>query len=195
MHTASLTLDGLGCLRGGRIVFSGVTLALGPGGAALVSGPNGSGKTSLLRVIAGLLPPFAGAAESDGRIAFTGEASALDPELPLARALRFWARLDGGGRTEVDRGLEAMGLGPLAEVPVRMLSAGQLRRAGLARVIAGNAAIWLLDEPGNGLDAESRTRLETAMAAHRAAGGIVVAATHQPLALPDAAPLAMEPAA
>lgn len=191
MHTVSLTLEGLGCLRGGRIVFSGIDLALGPGGAALVSGPNGSGKTSLLRTIAGLLPPFAGTVSREGRIVFAGEAAALDADRPLARALRFWARLDGGGEAETRRGLEAMGLDRLAEVPVRMLSAGQLKRAGLARVIAGGAPTWLLDEPANGLDAESRARLERAMAAHRAAGGIVVAATHQPLALPEAQKLAM----
>jgi heme exporter protein A len=109
--------------------------------------------------------------------------------------LLYWARIDGGGADEVARGLEAMALEKLADVPVRMLSAGQLKRATLARVIAGPAAIWMLDEPGNGLDKEAQARLEAAIANHRAAGGIVVAATHQPLAMDGAVKIPMGSAA
>ncbi len=173
-------------MRGDRLLFSGLDLTLDAGGAALVTGPNGAGKTSLLRLIAGLLRPEAGRVEMDGRLAFGAIEPALDRELPLERALLYWARIDGGGAAEVATGLAAMGLAPLAEVPIRMLSTGQLKRAGLARVIGSGAEIWLLDEPANGLDTEARGRLESAIADHRASGGIVIAATHQPLALPDA---------
>ncbi|MEO1170327.1 MAG: heme ABC exporter ATP-binding protein CcmA [Pseudomonadota bacterium] len=185
--SASLTLEALGCVRGDRLLFSALDLSLGSGDAALVTGPNGAGKTSLLRLIAGLLRPQAGSIEIDGRLGFGAIEPALDRELPLERALLYWARIDGGGPADVARALAAMGLAALAEVPVRMLSTGQLKRAGLARVIASGTDIWLLDEPANGLDTEARGRLETVIADHRAQGGIAVVATHQPLAMPDAA--------
>jgi heme exporter protein A len=108
--------------------------------------------------------------------------------LSLKRGLGFWARIDGGN---ADSALAAMGLSRLAEVPVRMLSTGQRKRAALARVIASGAPLWLLDEPGNGLDMDGLARLEAAMAARRAAGGAILAATHQPLALPGAAQLVL----
>lgn len=181
----------MGCVRGGRALFTGVDLDLAPGDALAVTGPNGAGKTSLLRLVAGLLPAQAGSITCGGRMAFAGEQAALDPERPLARALRYWARIDGGGEAEVARALDAMGLGHLAEVPVRMLSAGQRKRASLARVIAGGAEIWLLDEPTNGLDTDSRERLEAAIAAHRAGGGIALVATHQPVAMAGARELAI----
>lgn len=187
--TASLALDGIGCVRGGRALFTGLGLALGAGDAVRVTGPNGAGKTSLLWILAGLLAAQAGEVRAEGRIALAGELAALDRDKPLEQALLYWARLDGGGREEVKRGLEAMAMTPLAGIPVRMLSTGQRKRAALARVIAGRADIWLLDEPANGLDRDSRARLEAAIAAHRAAGGIVVVATHQPLDLPGAAEL------
>jgi len=183
---SGLLLEDVACVRGGRLLFEGLNLALGPGEAAIATGPNGVGKSSLLRVAAGLLAPAEGRVERDGAVALAAEAAALDARLPLARALLFWARIDGRGATDVARGLDAMGLARLAEVPVRLLSTGQRRRATLARVIAATAPIWLLDEPGNGLDAESLDRLAIAMAAHRAGGGIVFAASHQPLGLHDA---------
>ncbi len=188
---ARLGFEDVACLRGDRLLFEGLSFALAPGGAALVTGPNGVGKSSLLRIAAGLLPAAAGQVRREGGIALANEAAALDPQRPLARALGFWAGLDGGGAGAVTRGLAAMGIANLAEVPVRMLSTGQRKRAALARVIAGDAAIWLLDEPGNGLDAASLDRLAAAMAAHRADGGIVLAASHQPLGLADAQPIAL----
>ena len=193
--SASLTLSDLGCIRGDHALFGGLALMLGAGSAARVTGPNGAGKTSLLRVIAGLLPAQAGTVEIEGAIAFAGEQAALDRDLPLGRALNYWAKLDGRETTAVKAALESMALGMLTDVPVRMLSTGQLKRAALARVIAGGADIWLLDEPANGLDSDAQARLETVIAGHRAAGGIVVAATHQPLEMPGAVPVPIGDAA
>jgi len=182
-----LVLDGVAALRGDRLLFDGLSLSLEDGGAVLVVGPNGAGKSTLLRIVAGLLPPSAGTITRRAAVAYDAETAALDPELPLAKALGFWAGLDGRDRHDVARGLDAMGIGGLAEVPVRILSTGQRRRAALARTIISRAPIWLLDEPGNGLDTIALERLMTAVAAHRAAGGAVIAATHQPLSLGDAA--------
>ena len=186
MSDAALRLNDVACLRGGRLLFRGVSLKLGPGDGALLTGPNGIGKSSLLRVCAGLLPAYAGTIERTGGIAMTDERLALDMDVPLARALGFWADLDGAAGQAIDRAMAAMALTPLADIPVRMLSTGQRKRAMLARVIASGAAIWLLDEPANGLDTASIDLLGGAVAAHLAAGGIVVAASHQPL--PIAAP-------
>ena len=191
MTTARLAFEKVACLRGGRLLFEGRSFALEPGQAGLLTGPNGVGKSSLLRMAAGLLAPAAGRIERDGAIAFTAEAAALDIRDPLETALRFWAKLDGGNRDDVARAMAALAIAPLAQVPVRMLSTGQRKRAVLARVIASQAEIWLLDEPGNGLDAASLDRLAVAMAAHRSAGGIVLAATHQPLGLVDPLEIAL----
>jgi heme exporter protein A len=183
-----LTLRGIACLRGGRLLFEGLDLALEPGGAAIVSGPNGAGKSSLIRIAAGLLRPIAGAVARGGRAALADEGLALDARLTLGRALAFWARLD---RADPAPALAAMGLSRLSEVPVHMLSTGQRKRAMLARVIASGALLWLLDEPLNGLDEEGCGRLNAAMAAHRAGGGAILAASHQKLELPDAAEVAL----
>ncbi|MDT7534924.1 heme ABC exporter ATP-binding protein CcmA [Sphingobium sp. SA2] len=189
MSDAALRLTDVACLRGGRMLFRGVSLTLGPGESALLTGPNGVGKSSLLRLCAGLLPAFAGTVDRRGGIALTDERLALDMDLPLATALAFWAQLDRAEPEAVSAALDAMALTRLADVPVRMLSTGQRKRAMLARVIASNAPIWLLDEPGNGLDSASTDLLGAAVAAHLASGGIVVAASHQPL--PMTAPLTL----
>lgn len=184
--SARLGFDRVACLRGPRLLFEDLSFALGPGQAALVTGPNGIGKSSLLRIAAGLLAPAAGQVDRQGRIALVNEAAALDPQASLGGALGFWAAIDGRPQADVSAALGAMDIAALAEVPVRMLSTGQRRRAALARTIASGADIWLLDEPGNGLDRASLARLAEAMAAHRAGGGIVLAASHQPLGLTDA---------
>jgi heme exporter protein A len=178
-----LRLEGVACRRGGRLLFEGLDLALGAGEAAVVSGPNGAGKSSLIRLAAGLLSAEAGRVERNAPMALADEFAALDPKLTLGRAVAFWARLDGA---DPAAGLAAFGLNALAGVPVRMLSTGQRKRAVLARVAAGRAPLWLLDEPANGLDGEGRRRLAEAMAAHRAGGGAILAATHQPIGLDGA---------
>ena len=178
-----LALHDVACLRGGRLLFEGLSLGLAPGEAALATGANGAGKSSLLRLAGGLLPAAAGTVSRRGTAALADEALALDPRQTLARALGFWARLDG---RDAAPGIEAMGLAHLAAVPVRMLSTGQRKRAALARAVASGASLWLLDEPANGLDAEGLERLAAAMAAHRAAGGAILAASHVPVGLDDA---------
>ncbi|MEO7504928.1 MAG: heme ABC exporter ATP-binding protein CcmA [Sphingomicrobium sp.] len=172
-----LDANGLALVRGGRLLFDGLDLTLEAGGGLLLAGLNGAGKSSLLRLIAGLLRPSAGRVER-AQAALADEALALDRELPLQRALAFW----GGPR--LGEAMAAYDLDRLAEVPVRMLSTGQARRARLARVMASGAPLWLLDEPTNGLDRDGAARLEAAIAAHRAAGGAVIAASHA--ALPGA---------
>ena len=176
-----LALEAVALARGGRRLVEALSFALAPGGAAVVSGANGTGKSTLLRVAAGLLAPAAGRVWRDGRVALLAETPALDGERRLRDALDVWARIDGG---EVD--LAAVGLAGLDAVPVRLLSTGQRRRAGLARVLASGAPIWLLDEPANGLDAAGVAMLEALIAAHRTAGGAAVVATHQPLAMTGA---------
>lgn len=178
-----LALDGIACVRGGRLLFEALSLALGPGEAALATGPNGAGKSSLIRLAAGLLRAAAGTV-ARAEAALADEHLALDERQGLEAALGFWV-------DDPRPGIAAMGLDPLVEMPVRILSAGQRKRAALARVIASGAPLWLLDEPGNGLDADGLSRLEAAMAAHRAAGGAILAATHQPLGLAGAACVAL----
>jgi len=178
-----LLLEGVACVRGGRLLFEGLSLALGPGEAALVTGPNGAGKSSLIRLAARLLRPAAGRVER-GQAALADEHLALDERRLLGDALAFWSK-------DSTTGIEAMGLAPLAGVPVRMLSAGQRKRAALARVVASGAPLWLLDEPANGLDGDGLARIEAAIAAHRASGGAILAASHHALALPGARRIAL----
>jgi heme exporter protein A len=159
--------------RGGRVLFEHLDLQLAPGEALQVTGPNGSGKSSLIRLAAGLLRAERGRVERS-ELALADDALAFDRELPLKRALGFW----GGA---VDEAMDALGIGHLAHVPVRLLSSGQGKRATLARVAASGAPLWLLDEPLNALDGEGAARLARAIAAHLQSGGAVLAASHQPL--------------
>jgi heme exporter protein A len=185
-------------VRGGRQVFAGLSFALAPGEILVLRGPNGSGKSSLLRLLAGFLPPAA------GQIAWAGEWVGLDPAAHRARLhhvghtdavkspltarenLAFAAALSGAPASAAAAGLEGFDLMPLAEVPARYLSAGQRRRLALGRLLTVRRPLWLLDEPGVGLDAASRERLERALAEHRAGGGIAVLATHGDVAVEDA---------
>lgn len=181
MSAARLAIKALACRRGGRLLFAGLDLDLAAGQSALIAGPNGIGKSSLLRIVAGLLTPFAGTVEATGTIALTDEAAALDREKTLRAALGFWATLDGASPDRVDTALADLGIAHLAEIPVRILSTGQRKRAALARTIASGADIWLLDEPANGLDVASAQALTQVVERHRAAGGIILAASHTPL--------------
>ena len=169
-----LRLDGVTLARGGRLLAEGIEIDLEPGDGLMLTGPNGCGKSSLIRVAAGLLGPAAGRIER-AAAALADDSLALDRELALGRALAFWR----GPR--LAEAMAAFGLDRLADVPVRMLSTGQARRARLARVMASGAPLWLLDEPLNGLDRDGAKRLEAALAAHRSVGGAVLAASHQPL--------------
>lgn len=178
-----LALHAVGCARGGRMLFHDLTLRLDAGDACLVTGPNGVGKSSLLRLAAGLLPPARGRVERSGAVALLAEASALDGERTVKQALAFWRALDGTEGRDEDA-LAAVGLAHLAQVSVRLLSTGQRRRVAFARVVASAAPLWLLDEPASGLDAAAVTLLEMAIGRHRAGGGAALIATHQPLALP-----------
>lgn len=191
-----LQADGLAAFRGERLVFSGVGFTVAPGGALLLTGPNGSGKSTLLRLVAGLVRPEAGRllwegqdaladpAAHAGRVAYLGHLDAVKPGLGVAENLRFW-----GTPTAIAAALAQMDLSALADLPARMLSAGQKRRLAIARLALCNARIWLLDEPTLGLDTASVERFGALLAAHRAGGGIVLAATHLPLPLPEAATL------
>ena len=165
---------GLALVRGGRLLFEGLDIAIAPGGAVLLTGPNGCGKSSLIRLVAGLLRASAGTLQR-ADVALANDDLALDRELGVRRAIAFWK----GPR--LNEAMAAFGLDTLAPVPVRLLSTGQARRARLARVMASGAPLWLLDEPLNGLDADGRERLQKAIEDHRSAGGGVLAASHQPL--------------
>lgn len=184
------------CLRGGRMVFGGLDFSLSASQALVLVGPNGSGKSTLLRVMAGLLAPIMGELRWDGesvlddpearrgRVHYVGHLEAIKPVLTVAENLRFWSGLGGPvDDRRLDRALETLGLSALADLPGRMLSAGQKRRVNLARVIAGEAPLWLLDEPTTALDRQSIGALERAIADHRAAGGMVVLSTHSDLAI------------
>jgi heme exporter protein A len=177
--TGLLRFEDVACWRGGRLLFEELSFTLEPGDALWVRGPNGVGKSSLLRLAAGLLPPASGKVQATPA-ALADDALALDRELPLEVALGFWTRLDGSSGGLPDA-LAAMGLQHLRAVPVRMLSTGQLRRARLARVVASGAPLWLLDEPLNGLDEAGAEQLGATLDRHRREGGAVLAASHGPL--------------
>ena len=184
MQASGLIARELFCRRGDRLLFGALNLAVQRGGAVHLVGPNGIGKTSLLRMLAGLLPPSppAGSVQWHGSAAYLDAKLALDEHLPLGQALEFWRKLDGAEELPLAR----LGLAGLADVPVRFLSTGQRKRAGLARLLGQRAEHWLLDEPLNGLDAAGAALVEELIAERRAAGGVVIAASHQPLALPEA---------
>lgn len=182
MQDSRIAANTLACRRGDRVLFTGLSFDLAPGEALHVAGENGIGKSSLIRILAGLLRPFAGDVDRRGAVGLLDERPALDPALPLGRALGFWQRIDGPADSELAR----LGLAHLVDVPVRYLSSGQKKRAAFARLLGQDAGIWLLDEPLNGLDDNGCQLAEALVREHCAGGGICVVASHQPIALPEA---------
>ncbi|MBI3513312.1 MAG: heme ABC exporter ATP-binding protein CcmA [Proteobacteria bacterium] len=192
---------GLACVRGDRLLFRGLGFVVKPGDALVLTGPNGSGKSSLLRLMAGLLAPAAGhltwagrPVEANreaqrGRVRWLGHLDAVKPTLTVRETLALHGRLHGAGAdpaAALDDALGALGIGALADTPGRQLSAGQRRRVALARLLVAPAPLWLLDEPTVGLDDAGFAAFGAVAAAHRAAGGAIVAATHSDLGLGDA---------
>jgi len=187
-----LSGQNLRCVRGGREVFAGLDFEANAGELLAVTGPNGSGKTSLLRLIAGLLMPTEGAIALAGGEAeltlaeqahYLGHRDALKPALSVMENLAFWRDFLGGEVSDAGKSLEAVGLDHAAHLPAAYLSAGQRRRLSLARLLAVRRPLWLLDEPTAALDAAGQELFAGLMRDHLARGGLIVAATHGPLGL------------
>jgi heme exporter protein A len=195
-----LSGHGLRCVRGGRNVFSSLDFAVSSGEAVAVTGPNGSGKTSLLRLIAGLLAPAEGTISLDGgdseltlaeQAHYLGHRDALKPALSVMENLGFWRDFLGGEMSDTRDCLAAVGLDHAAHLPAAYLSAGQRRRLSLARLVAVQRPIWLLDEPTTALDAAGQSLLASLMQDHLGRSGLIIAATHGALGL-EARELRME---
>lgn len=184
--------ENLSCVRGGRVVFARLDFRLQAGGALVLAGPNGSGKSSLLRLMAGLTPAAGGRllwdgdavaddpAAHRGRLHYVGHLDAVKPALSARETLVVAAGLRGDPDRDAapEDALAVMGIARLSDVPARYFSAGQRRRLALARLFASKATLWLLDEPRTALDTDAMARLDEAIAAHRAGGGMIVAALH-----------------
>jgi heme exporter protein A len=190
-----LSAADLTCRRGGRELFSGLSFAVAAGEALVVTGRNGSGKSSLLRLIAGLLRPEEGRISLEGgdpelglgeQAHYLGHHDALKPSLTAGENLRFWSAWLGPAENPPERALGKLGLEDLADLPAAYLSAGQKRRLSLARLITVYRPLWLLDEPATALDAEGQARLADLMRVHLARGGLVLAAAHGPIGLTGA---------
>jgi heme exporter protein A len=183
---------GVKCIRGGREVFSSLDFTAAAGEALAVTGPNGSGKTSLLRQIAGLLAIPDGSIDLDGgdgeltlaeQAHYLGHRDALKSALSVMENLTFWRDFLGGEAADAADSLAAVGLGHTAQLPAVVLSAGQRRRLSIARLLAVRRPIWLLDEPTSALDAAGQALFAALMQEHLSRGGMIVAATHAPLGI------------
>src|SRR5664279_2402397 len=187
-----LSGTGVRCVRGGREVFSGLDFEAGSGEALAIIGANGSGKTSLLRMIAGLLAVAGGSIGLQGgeseltlpeQAHYLGHRDALKPALSGLENLAFWRDFLGGEASDAGKSLATVGLDHAAQLPAAYLSAGQRRRLSIARLLAVRRPVWLLDEPTNALDAAGQGTFATRMAEHLATGGLIIAATHAPLGI------------
>jgi heme exporter protein A len=191
----------LACRRGGRDVFAGVGFTLAAGQALAVTGRNGAGKSSLLRIVGGFLRPAGGRLWLEGgdpeltiaeQAHYLGHQDAVKPSLSVAENLRFWIAFFSGGAGKVQDALESVGLGVIADLPAAYLSAGQRRRLSIARLVAIKRPVWLLDEPASTLDAGGRDRLAGFMQSHLTGGGLILAATHGTLGLSAAQELSLD---
>lgn len=187
-----LTATDLGCRRGGREVFAGVNFSVSGGEILAITGRNGAGKSSLLRMLVGLIRIAHGRLDLDGgdteltiaeQAHYVGHQDALKPSLSVAENLRFWSGFFGAGAADIEGSLAAVGLDTLADLPAAYLSAGQRRRLSLARLVAVKRPLWLLDEPMSTLDAAAQDRLLGLMRAHLSERGLILAATHGPLGI------------
>jgi heme exporter protein A len=186
-----LEARGLACVRGGREVFSGLGFSVAAGEALLVTGRNGAGKSSLLRMVAGVVRIAAGRLALTGGDAertipeqahYLGHDDALKPSLTVLENLEFWLRYFGSAASSA-AALAAVGLDALADLPAAYLSAGQRRRLSIARLVAIRRPVWLLDEPTSALDADAQATLADLMRRHRSGGGLILAAAHGPIGL------------
>lgn len=182
----------ISCIRGGRTVFTGVSFDVAAGEALAITGANGAGKSSLLRILAGLLPLAGGCIHYAENISelmlaeqthYLGHRDPFKPALSVRENLIFWQRYLGGSAVEIEQALMAIGLGAIGHLPAGYLSAGQKRRLSIARLIAVKRPIWLLDEPATALDAAGQSAFIAIMQSHLDGGGLIAAATHIPLGI------------
>ena len=182
LQTSNLT-----CVRDGRLLFSELALSVGPGDCVELTGPNGSGKSTLLRIVAGLYPDYDGAVESSQGL-YVGHKSGISLLLSPLENLLWYQRLSGT-RADLGQALETVGLAGYEKLRCQNLSAGQQRRAALARLLVCNSGLWLLDEPFTALDLAGQTLVRELVIEHLARDGAAVCATHQALDIPGAAAL------
>ncbi len=198
-----LTLDNLACRRAGRLVFRNLCFRVEPGQAAALRGPNGVGKSTLLRQLAGLIPVAAGdarlgetslAGDQQGfqeQVTYAGHLDAVKPALSVGENLMMWAGIHGNDTARAGAALARFGLDVIATRPAAQCSAGQTRRLGLARLLVADRPLWLLDEPTVSLDADAAALVADLVREHIAAGGMALIATHVELGLGDIPTLQM----